>query len=302
MTDTPREPRLERRRLAELVSFPRQHEFFGDLPDQDLEELGHAMRRGGVPPIEVLPKNRAGLPPNTILRGHARREAAERSGLEELEVLVRYDLARASPEAIEREFLADNVHRRHLDPLSKAHAALRIYELDRGREGRLTPFQEAAAREHIAKLFAWSGRTLLRYWTVLRGPKEIQDALREGKLPLVLAARVAGLSEADQAAIVARIIAGEAPKSVVADHLAAEDTRRRNTGEPVAYLMNDLERVLRLVEHRLDEMTPHRLRIHLRTLQEAQQALAVLIARAMPAERQTQAGADDSGEEQRDPR
>lgn len=64
-----------------------------------------------MPPIQIVPKTRAGLPANTIIDGHQRARAHELVGDTEVPVLVRYDLADAILEQVEREFLAANRHR-----------------------------------------------------------------------------------------------------------------------------------------------------------------------------------------------
>src|SRR3954469_20477876 len=111
------EPRREKRLLRDLKPFPAQPLFFGDLSDHELEALAEDIKRNGLRnPIEVLPKNRAGYPADTIIRGHQRRRALELNGEAETTVLIRHDLADA--DAIEKCFLEDNQHRRHLDPLA----------------------------------------------------------------------------------------------------------------------------------------------------------------------------------------
>src|SRR5436305_951492 len=66
-----RESRREIRKLKDLKPFPLQKDFFDDLPDHELEALAAGIERNGLRnPIEILPKNRAGYPPNTILNGH----------------------------------------------------------------------------------------------------------------------------------------------------------------------------------------------------------------------------------------
>jgi hypothetical protein len=65
-------------------------------------------RNGPTYPIEILPKNCAGIPANTILQGHNRRAALLQSGQAETVVLVRHDLADADADTSERHFLDEN--------------------------------------------------------------------------------------------------------------------------------------------------------------------------------------------------
>src|SRR5437868_2600410 len=95
MSATTKKPTLETRLLTDLISYPKQNYYFDDLGEDDLRELARAMREDHVPPIEILHENVAGLPANTILRGHQRRRAAERNGATTVQVLVRYDLAQS---------------------------------------------------------------------------------------------------------------------------------------------------------------------------------------------------------------
>src|SRR4051812_46962969 len=109
----PQKPTVERRSLRSLRSYPAQDAMFDPLSDTDLAALAENIRITGLKhPIEVLAKNRAGFPPDTILRGHQRFRALLLNGESEAIVLVRHDLADASRETIEREFLEDNLHRR----------------------------------------------------------------------------------------------------------------------------------------------------------------------------------------------
>src|SRR4051794_39937214 len=129
---TPPEPKLEKRRLSELVPHPAQ-DLYNDAPSEPkLVELAASIRKRGLrhPPEVMPPNNRAGLPAWTILDGNGRKAALELNGETEVTVLVRYDLIDAEPEAVELEFLACNGDRRQLDPLVQARRALRAYEIE----------------------------------------------------------------------------------------------------------------------------------------------------------------------------
>src|SRR5688572_7253711 len=100
-------PRREWRRLNDLKPHPLQSAYFDELSDSDLQDLAGDIAANGLRhPIEILARNRAGLPANTILAGHQRRRALLLNGETEAEVLVRYDLTNVDAQVIEREFLS----------------------------------------------------------------------------------------------------------------------------------------------------------------------------------------------------
>src|SRR4051794_16886570 len=100
-----RKPKLEMRTLAELLPYPEQQYYFGDIDPHRLQSLADDIRAQGLRcPIEVLPRNRAGLPANTILCGHQRRRALQLNGESQTRVLVRYDFADADAPTIKEHF------------------------------------------------------------------------------------------------------------------------------------------------------------------------------------------------------
>jgi ParB-like chromosome segregation protein Spo0J len=159
----------------------------------ELKALAEDIRRNGLRnPPEVLPKNRAGYPPDTLVAGHMRAKALLLNGETEVEVIVKYDLADADEATIEKCFLEDNLNRRHMDMLSKARVALRRFEIEKKRpRGGLRPFEEREARDRVGKATRTGGRNLSRYFRVLKTPPEVQNAFRAGKLALVVAEKVA---------------------------------------------------------------------------------------------------------------
>ena len=171
------EPITERRSLKSLKPFPDQHWMFDSLSDTDLAGLARDIQRNGLKtPIEVLPRNRAGLPAGTILRGHQRLRALRLNGETEADVLVRYDLADGSRDQIEREFLEDNLFRRQLDPLAKAKVALRLAEIERqAAPGEVPEGEGGEVRDRVGKAIGMSGRNLDRYLSVLKAPVACLD-------------------------------------------------------------------------------------------------------------------------------
>ncbi len=69
-----------------------------DLTEFDLNALIEDIRKNGLrEKIQILPKNKAGLPADTILDGHERSRALQKLGQTDTDVVVRYDLADATP-------------------------------------------------------------------------------------------------------------------------------------------------------------------------------------------------------------
>lgn len=253
-----RSPATERRRLDELVEHPYKRVFFGDLSEHDLAALADDIRRNGLrQPIQVLPRNKAGLKPNTIMDGHQRRRALVLNGVEVADVEVRYDLADADTAAVEQAFLEPNQNRRQLDPLAKARVALRLFEIENKRpRGQLRHHDLAEARDRVGRVIGMSGRNLNRYFRLLRTPTEVQDAFRAGALLLVTAEKVCDLDGETQKRIADRIRGGETPKEVVADHVGGRDGRHRRANDALAAFHRNLTRALHDLDGRLDSLSP----------------------------------------------
>lgn len=249
-------PQREIRKLADLKPHPRQSKFFDNLSEAGLVDLAKSIQRNGVEQaIHILPKNRAGLKPGTILRGHQRVRALRKNGVERHEVTVRYDLAEATAEEIERFFLEENVNRRQLDPLAKIRAAIRLFEIEQDTTlSRLLSGGIEEVRNAIGELAKMSPRNAHRYINVIRAPKEVQDAFRDGKLRLIQAASVAGLSERHQNEIAERIRAREDPKKVIADVVPAPVPRAKSTTAAIRSGMQHLEMFLKEIEGRADKI------------------------------------------------
>ena len=282
MPTKPTKAKMEKRKLKALHPFPRQHEFFADMADQDLEGLAKSYREGqAIPPIEVLAKNKAGLAANTILRGHQRRKALELNGDTEAMVLVRYDLAAADMVSIEREFLVDNLQRRHQDPLARARVALEFFKLSRKHpESRLVGQEAEDARDMVGKTINMSGRNLQRYWNILRAPIEIQDAFRAGHLTLVVASRIGCLFEEKQIEIAARIKAGEQPRAVARDCLSSSDGRQVNVQGALRVYFRAQQKGADAIKERLDEIRHLNMPIFLPLLKRAKDLLDKLLKMA----------------------
>lgn len=233
--------KLERRELSCLVPFPMQSKLFDDLSSYDIEALARDIKENGLrQPIEIIAQNNAGLSPNTILCGHQRRQAMLLLNRTKCEVLVRYDLADAPFEAIEKVFIDDNLNRRQLDPLAKARAALRLIEIERGTSvDRMSNQARGEARDRVGKAIGMSGRNLDRYFALLKAPTAIQNAFRSRQLRLVDAAKIARMRRRTQAEIVAAIESGEEPRNALARH-ASNPPRQKAAAHSLKVFVNAL--------------------------------------------------------------
>ncbi len=271
----PGRPREEKWALGRLRENPLQGRYFGDVSAYDLKTLAaNIALRGLKQPIEVLPDG-------TILNGHMRLKALRLNGASDAAVLVRYDLAGADEATRERVFIEENLLRRQLDPLAKARAVLGLFLAEKKKpRARLYGRDEAEARDRVGQAIGMSGRNLNRYFAVLSTPTEVQEALRAGTLPLVMAARVAGLPAGVQQQIARRVAAGETADVVVGESFPDADGRHRKVADAVASFARALGKGLHDLAGRLHEVRPGHLRQHVGRLRDASEAIGTLLARA----------------------
>lgn len=271
----PGRAREEKWPLSRLKENPLQKRYFGDVSAYDLKALAANIAvRGLKQPIEALPDG-------TILNGHMRLRALRLNGATEAAVLVRYDLADADEATREWVFIEENLLRRQLDPLAKARAVLGLFLAEKRKSrSRLFGRDEAEARDRVGQAIGMSGRNLNRYFAVLAAPTEVQEALRSGALPLVVAARVAGLPAGVQQQIARQIGAGEPARAVVGEHLPESDGRHQKVADAVASFARSLGKGLHDLAGRLQEVRPGHLRRHADRLREASEVIGALLARA----------------------
>jgi ParB-like chromosome segregation protein Spo0J len=217
----PTQPAEEIRPLNTLIEQPLQEFYSGGMGQYDLAALAADIAENGLrEKITILPANKAGLPPSTILDGHKRRQALMFSGETTTTVIVRYDLAQCDALTAERTYLASNLTRGLDDQLVRMRKAWRLYEIEMEK-----PLSEQAidgrrgARDRIGHMFGLSGRTLARLIRVLRAPDEVQYAFLDGHLPLILAEKVCTLESTDQLALAERLYSGDDAKAVVREYL-----------------------------------------------------------------------------------
>lgn len=295
MISPAKQTKLEKRKLEKLLPFPLQATYYDPLSEHDLAALADDIRRNGLrQPIEILPRNAAGHPPNTILRGHQRQLALLLNGETEVDVLVRYDLAQASAEKIERAFHEDNQNRRHLDPLAKARVARRLYEIERGKSGEnRRQDEDGELRDRVGKAIGMSGRNLARYLRVLQTPIEVQNAFRAGEVSLVAAEKVADIKPAAQAKLAKRIAAGEPAKKVISDAVQAKrPSTARGDGVVAEFVRASLPSARKLLAQ-IEGVTSDEVERYLDEVRQLRTAVTLLIHAKYPVRYEAEAFEDD---------
>ncbi|MDP6556934.1 MAG: ParB/RepB/Spo0J family partition protein [Pirellulaceae bacterium] len=204
------------RALDCLKPHPRQAEMFWDQSDDEIKLLAADMDANGLlQPVEITKDG-------TIICGHGRVRAAKLLGWETIHCIIRDDLEEEGETAIERRMIDDNLNRRQLDPLQVARCCRRVKELERQvGPGELSCGAKVDLRDRIGKRLGMSGRNLDRYLRVLDTPPAVQRAVSEGRLPLAMAGKVAGMKDELQSKISLRIESGEPPKAVVEGFIIA---------------------------------------------------------------------------------
>ena len=181
-----------------LMDFPMQGEVYCEPNQAALDQICTSILDEGMrDPIHVLPSgNAAGLPDNTMLDGHSRRDAAIALGLDEVPVLVRHDLLDASMKEVTLAFLDYNSVRRQLDPIDlatvlvKRHNASSRYDL---RANDIRGINRVASQ--LAGLIVKSSKTAGRYVRVAMLPVVIQNAVQSDRLRLTNATKIFSLNE-----------------------------------------------------------------------------------------------------------
>lgn len=274
--------------LAALKPHPLQLCFYDDSNAVDDESLAADLRRRGQQsPIVVMPENNAAnLPGGTMLDGCRRARCLKDSGETDAMVVVRHDLKDASAAAVEAEFLKYNFTRRQLHPLDKARVAQRLYVLERSKKtvNDLGFKETLAMRDRIGKILGMSGRNLDRYLRVLETPVPIQNAVRDGRMKLVMGAKIATLPQYEQEKIAEAITGVTDSKEVTriaCEHVTISDGRRhQKVNDAVACFARTLDRGLEDLDGRVDQVGTGSVRRRLNTFVRAQDVLATLIAKA----------------------
>jgi ParB/RepB/Spo0J family partition protein len=202
-----RDPKVEVREIDSLYLHP-GHAVFTPPKDHEIAELAADIEdRGLQHPIEITPGS-------AIITGQKRWLAMQWLGHTTICCRVREDLVAQGEDAVFEHLLADNLRRRNLSKLERARALATLYaSTPRRRKG------QGELREDMGRAFGECGRTISRWLRALTTPREIQEALERNELTLCEVNRIAGLSKAQQAKIIADMQAGRSPKEALASAL-----------------------------------------------------------------------------------
>src|SRR3989304_281454 len=168
--DAPRErPNLEVDRIASNPSQPRR--FFDEAK---IDELANSVRDQGI--IQPLVVRRVG-DGYELIAGERRLRAARKAGLREVPVIVR----EASNSETLQLGLLENLQREDLNPIEEATAYQRLQE------------EFELSQEEIAQKVGKSRPAVANCMRLLLLPKEVQQELAQGKLPVGQARALLGL-------------------------------------------------------------------------------------------------------------
>ncbi len=261
--------------LDMLTNHPRYDALFPPLPDDELHALAKSMKENGLrSPLHFLEGG-------VILFGHERCRAARLLDWTDIDAGVRHDLTDASPDAIEKLIITDNLEHRHLSPLVNIRCLQRLWEIDQQCSAReLGDVQKVALLDAIARRLNLSQRSVNRYLQVLRTPTAVQAAYERGELTLTAAGRVAQFVKADQERVAQQIEAGGNAAAVVEALLrtGSQDPRevQRTWERFVRYLAESVDRL----DGRVGELPALQVESERETLLAAQQLLVALLKRA----------------------
>lgn len=241
-------------KITKLKEHPKQHTIFGDIPDEELQALAEDMERYGQrQPIEILPDG-------TVVAGHQRVRAAKLLGWNEVEVVVRDDLAEKGDAAIESEFIRDNLVRRHLSPRARARCIQELMKIEAGnRSGSLGWKKVEELKRKLAAQLHLSLRSVNRYLLILQAPPAIQRAFDQGEISLINAGKTALLGKKEQQDAARRIEAGERAKAVVAEFLTAPKAGSDETDAAFQHLLHALKRDVPRLQGNVGNIPPKRL-------------------------------------------
>jgi ParB/RepB/Spo0J family partition protein len=223
--------------IDDLKAHPRQGEIFSDLGDAQLEDLAKSLKTEGQnTPIEITPDR-------VTICGHQRLKAARSLGWKKIKAKVRQDLADEGEASIFDRLVQDNVNRRQLDKLGQARCYKALKEnAKKSPRSKEEGQAQGDLRDRLATQFKVEGRTLDRWLKVLETPIEVQEAVSAKKLTMDAAGRVAGATKEIKKKVVARLKAGENPKSVVAELLPVKKKIQEDNYDVVQRLLRHLRK------------------------------------------------------------
>lgn len=184
---------VEVRSIYTLLPHPKQEHYFPAEAAADLDSLAaNILANGLLEKIEITPEN-------VIVSGHrrlaalVRLELAGNAQFEDVEVLVRYDLAAQGEDAVEHRLVEANLDRRHLTPIEFARTSKAL--LERCSDGKT---KMNRLLESIARKFGVSRITLERSWSLLDLPIELQRIVDRKELSRQLGQQLLDFATPDE--------------------------------------------------------------------------------------------------------
>jgi len=178
-------------------------ELFPSMGDAEFNELKADIKaRGLIVPILLAPDGR-------IADGKHRYQACRH-----LKISPKFEKWTKSEEELLGHVIALNTKRRHLNESQRAMVAARIATMQRGRPSKTDKENVAIAtisQEEAASQMGVSRETVIRARKVIdKGIPALTKAVDDGQIPVSGAAKVTQLTEAQQKAVVKKVLDGEA--------------------------------------------------------------------------------------------
>jgi hypothetical protein len=241
---------VARRRVAGLRPHPDLLAVLGAPADEEVERLARGLGAGRPQGllIEVTPD---GL----LLSGYPALLAARSAGLDEVDVLVRQDLAGAPAAVVAMALIDAALERGGLDALTTARVLRRAHDLrPQVPFAARRDYQRGDLDEQLARRLGISDRAAQRYLRVAATPPEVQQAFSTGKLRLTVAERVQGLPQARQAELAAALRGGKDPKKTLARFCTLAPGRHQKAHVAWAAFVQALRRGLADLDGRADQV------------------------------------------------
>lgn len=178
--------------MSALHPHPRNAEFFDDADPDSFAKLKDSIAELGLlTPLRVSKDY-------TIISGHQRYRACQELGVEYISVIVDDELEDENEKTM--QLIASNFGRAKNDPEKQAALIVEYEKLmgiahggDRKSSGTLCHLKQ----EDIAKEFGVSARTIRELKQFINLPKEIKEAVKDGKFSVKAATRVVGSMPVD---------------------------------------------------------------------------------------------------------
>ena len=247
----------KRLKISSLKPYTAQEAVFGGTtrPSEDEALACDLQERGQLDPAHVMPnRNKAGLPPGTVVDGWRRAIGMQAKGNTELDCYIRHDLKDATAAEVAAEFVKYNFHRRQLSGLARARCIKHLMEVEAGSGGRLDGKGLERLKTQIGEHLGIGLRTVNRYLLVLKAVAPVQQAFEHGLLPLVDAGKIATMSQDKQRAIATRLANGEPSKTVLEEYYRERDGAYDGVGGAFQYFTNALSRSWGLLQGRVSQI------------------------------------------------